>query len=147
MKNLFSTICEVCLFVCFFLAGCDDRPSSVYYRDNNKCLSSLHSTYTKIAIDVIETNGKNTLQTYAEERSGEVFRPKCPVTGEPYLVNTNLVMWKSLCSSDVALICPKHHPSMSPAMRKYLAFTFGGNLIELSELPAWVSSVGIETKR
>ncbi|MDD4018135.1 MAG: hypothetical protein PHV28_09330, partial [Kiritimatiellae bacterium] len=62
-------------------------------------------------------------------------------------VNTNLVMWKSLCSSDVALICPKHHPSMSPAMRKYLAFTFGGNLIELSELPAWVSSVGIETKR
>jgi hypothetical protein len=110
-------------------------------------LSNLHSTYTKIAIDVIETNGKNTLQIYGEGRIGEVLRSKCPVTGEQYLVNTNLLMWKSLRSSDAAIICPKHHPSMSPAMRKYLAFTFGGDLIELSELPAWASSVGIKTKR
>lgn len=146
MKSFFGTICTVCLLTILFEVGCDDQPSSVYYRDHNKCLRSLHSSYTKIAIDVIETSGKNTLQTYSEERGGEVFRPKCPVTGEPYLINTNFLMWKDLCSSNVAIICPKHHPSMSLAMRKYLAFTFSGNLIELSELPVWASSIEIETK-
>ncbi|MEI7901623.1 MAG: hypothetical protein WCK89_15330 [bacterium] len=130
----------ILLFSNLLFVGCDDRPSAIYYRDNNMCLSSLHAAYGKIALDVIETNGKNTIDKYAEVEGDAVHRPECPVNGKRYLVNTNLAAWKSGKSSEAALICPETHPSAPLSSRKYQVYTFAGELIELSELPTWAIS-------
>lgn len=129
----------ICSLVMLVMTGCSKQPNNADYRDVNRCYSSLKSYYGKIAIDVIETHGKNTVQPYARNGSNGEVRTQCPIVGKPYVVNPKLSMWTDLKSSDAAVVCPKPHPSATRLERKYLAITFEGQLTELPELPDWAT--------
>lgn len=123
------------------MSGCGSRPNEAYFKERTLCWQEERLLFVAVQ-DAILERGTNATGILTETTAHlDQARLHCPATAEWYRLNPDVTLWTSTqTTGDVAVVCPKHHASMPEGKKAYLAVTFDGRLMEMSQLPAWASN-------
>jgi hypothetical protein len=117
-----------------------------------QCKYNLENLWLKLSEAILAANSEkdwNASLAELESRYG-VNSTRCPVSGEPYLVDTNYRHWKEdyLATNDVSVLCVTVHPHvMSGKHRRkdFLGYTLMGDISRWPSIPGHLRPLGKTT--